>query len=71
MLHPLTAQVCQLTAGLTSTCLQPDVKEHSGSLMVACPPPPVASFLEQDYHSKSVATQISHDAGLALIPNIG
>jgi hypothetical protein len=27
--------------------------------------PAVVGFLDQEYHNKSVATQISHDAGLA------
>ena len=39
--------------------------------MVSMPSPPVVDFLDQDYHYKSVSTQIPHCAGLVLIHKMG
>ena len=51
----------KLTAGLMSNCLQTDVNDH----------PAISGFLDLNYHYKSVATKIPHNAGLALTPYTG
>ena len=56
---PLRASDYQLAADLTSSShFRGDIKSHT---------PAAVSFLNQDYCYKSVATQISHDAGLATV----
>ena len=62
-LQPIEGQDLQPTAGLTFTCPQTEVYDHTSSPHVwsssrCC-------FLDQDYRYKSVATQIAYDAGLA------
>ena len=60
----------QPTAGFTSTVIN-----HSASLGLMCgqhvDSPTVVGSLDKDYHYKLVATQILHNAGLALFCTAG
>ena len=70
----LTTRAYQPTAGLTSTYPQTEVKDHLTSLgvtLVCKSPPVIVGFLDQDYHYRSVAIQIPHDAGLAPVHSAG
>ena len=59
----------------TNLCLQTEVKDHEVSLGLTygqlVDPPTIYSFLDQNYHYKWLAIQISHDAGLAPIQYTG
>jgi hypothetical protein len=69
------ASICQSTAGLTSTCLQREVKYHPVSLEMTCGQH--VQSLSRYYHSIwvyhkiSVATKVVYDALLAPIPYTG
>ena len=47
---------------------QNDVKGYLAGLVSTSSPPAAVSFLDQDYCYKTVATQITDEAVLALIP---
>ena len=65
MQQPTEASDCQLTTDLTSTCLQMSLGVAYGQQVKS---PSHFGFLDQNYHNKSVATQIPPNAGKALIP---
>ena len=72
---PLRALAYRPTAGLSSTCPLTEVKDHPASLGLTHGSmlnfPATVGFLDQNYCYKSVTTQISHNAGLALVCMLG
>ena len=68
----LWADICQPTAGLTSTCPQTEVKKSSsrfkGDVWSTHRDARLFGVLDRNYHHKSVVTQVSQYARLAHCP---